>query len=106
MVGAKRTFADSGENDFNKQISSCTKPCLKSHAHCVDAARCIRNVNGRAMSGGNLANECQTNAASLPLGREEGHEYPFALIRRNAWTVVRDHDGHATVRITMGGQRD
>jgi hypothetical protein len=54
----------------------------------------------------NLANKCQSDAAPLPLGREEWHEYPFALIRRNAGTIVCDHDGHTTLRITMGGQAD
>jgi putative ABC transport system permease protein len=40
------------------------------------------------MSGGNLAHECQSDAAPLPLGREEGHEYLLALIRRNAWVTT------------------
>jgi hypothetical protein len=42
----------------------------------------------------------------LTLGREKWHEYLFTLIWGNAGTIVCDHDGHATVRITVGGQRD
>src|ERR1700722_8401444 len=58
------------------------------------------------MSGGNLANECQSDAATLTLSREKRDENLFTLIWGNAGTIVRDHDGHATVRITASGQRD
>src|ERR1700688_3950511 len=78
----------------------------ESQAHGSAAAGRVRNVNCSAMSGGDLANECQSDAAALPLGREEGHKYLLALIERYAWTVVRDRDGHATVRIAVGGQSD
>lgn len=58
------------------------------------------------MSGGYLANEGQSDAATLTLSREKRHEYLLTLIRRNTWTIVRDHDGHAAVRVTVGSQSD
>jgi multidrug efflux system outer membrane protein len=49
----------------------------------------------------------RTSVSPTPLlSREKWHEYLFTLIRRNTRTVVRDHNGNATVRITVGGQRD
>ena len=58
------------------------------------------------MSGGYLANECQSYAATLTLSREKWHEHLLTLIRCDAWAIVCDHDGHATVRITTRGQAD
>jgi hypothetical protein len=47
------------------------------------------------MGGRDLANERQSDAVALPLGRKEGHEYLLALIRRDPWAVVSYHNGHS-----------
>src|SRR5580693_5095180 len=58
------------------------------------------------MSGGDLSNQRETHTAALTFGRKERHEYLLALIRRDARTVVRHCDGHATVRVTLGAEND
>ena len=58
------------------------------------------------MSGGDLPNQREPHTAALTFRRKEGYKYLLALIRRNAWTVVRHCNGDATVRVTLGGEDD
>jgi hypothetical protein len=69
----RKRAAWSAQTDCTPFIDAYT--ALKSQAHSSAAAGCVQNVNCCVMSGGNLANECQSDAATLTLSREKWHEY-------------------------------
>src|SRR5579863_9992686 len=72
----------------------------KAQGHRGATACRLRDRHASAVYGGDLARQREAYAASLPLGREEGHENFFPLLGRDAGTVIRYLHQDVSLRVT------